>query len=48
MPVTAGKIFAMLNVDQEMARKPYGEGLKPGHKIEPPIALFPRIEKPKA
>jgi methionyl-tRNA synthetase len=48
MPVTAGKIFAMLNVDQEMARKPYGEGLKLGHKIEPPVALFPRIEKPKA
>jgi methionyl-tRNA synthetase len=48
MPVSAGKIFAMLNVDQETARKPYGEGLKPGHKIEPPTALFPRIEKPKA
>jgi methionyl-tRNA synthetase len=48
MPVTTQKIFEMLNVDEDTARKPYGEGLKPGHKINPPIALFPRIEKPKA
>jgi methionyl-tRNA synthetase len=32
MPMTAQKIFAMLNVDEDTARKPYGEGLKPGHK----------------
>ncbi|HLW69618.1 MAG TPA: methionine--tRNA ligase [Candidatus Binataceae bacterium] len=48
MPVTAQKIFAMLNVDEETARKPYGEGLKLGHKVNPPVALFPRIEKAKA
>ncbi len=47
MPVTAGKIFDMLNVDAETARRPYGAGLKPGHKIKPPVALFPRIEKSK-
>ena len=45
MPVTAGKIFAMLNVDAEMAGKPYGEGLKPGDRVNAPVALFPRIEK---
>jgi methionyl-tRNA synthetase len=48
MPVTAGKIFEMLSVDAGIASKPYGEGLKPGHKIKTPVALFPRIEKPKA
>ncbi len=47
MPVTAGKIFDLLNVDEELARKPYGEGFKPGHKIKPPVPLFPRIEKSK-
>jgi methionyl-tRNA synthetase len=47
MPVTAGKIFDMLNVDAETARQPYGTGLKPGNKIKPPVALFPRIEKSK-
>jgi methionyl-tRNA synthetase len=45
MPVTARKIFDMLNVDEETARKPFGAGLKPGHKVKAPIALFPRIEK---
>lgn len=45
MPVTAGKLFGMLNVDQKLARAPYGEGLKPGHKVNAPVALFPRIEK---
>jgi len=32
-------------VDDTAARKPYGEGLKPGHKVNAPIALFPRREK---
>lgn len=45
MPVTARKIFDLLNVDDTAARKPYGEGLKPGHKVNAPIALFPRREK---
>ncbi len=48
MPVTAGKIFDMLNVDEATARKPYGEGLRPGHRVKAPVALFPRIENPKA
>jgi methionyl-tRNA synthetase len=45
MPATAGKLFDMLNVDEKIARAPYGEGLKPGHKVNAPVALFPRIEK---
>jgi len=45
MPVTAHKIFELLNVDEATARKPYGEGLKPGHKVNPPVPLFPRREK---
>ena len=48
MPVTAKKMFDMLNIDAETARKPFGEGFKPGHKVNAPTALFPRIEKPKA
>ncbi|MBF6559348.1 MAG: methionine--tRNA ligase [Candidatus Binataceae bacterium] len=48
MPVTARKIFAMLKVDDATARLPYGEGLKPGHQVNPPVALFPRREKPAA
>jgi methionyl-tRNA synthetase len=47
MPVTARRIFSMLNLDPdgEAARAPYGQGLTPGHKVNPPAALFPRIEK---
>lgn len=48
MPVTAWRIFDMLNIDAETASKPYGEGLHPGHKVKSPVPLFPRIEKPKA
>jgi methionyl-tRNA synthetase len=47
MPVTARKIFDLLNVDSTTSRKPYGEGLLPGHTLNPPVALFPRIEKQK-
>jgi hypothetical protein len=46
MPVTAAKIFDLLNVrDDATKRAPYGEGLKPGHKVQPPTPLFPRREK---
>ena len=47
MPVTARKIFDLLDVDEETARQPYGAGLKPGHRVKPATPLFPRIEKPK-
>jgi methionyl-tRNA synthetase len=48
MPITTGKLLDLLNLDAAIARRPYGEGLKPGHRVKPPVALFPRIEKPKA
>jgi methionyl-tRNA synthetase len=48
MPVTSGKIFDLLNADGGTMRAPYGEGLKAGHKVKSPVALFPRIERTKA
>ncbi|MGH8014165.1 MAG: class I tRNA ligase family protein, partial [Candidatus Binataceae bacterium] len=48
MPVMARRILDLLNVDEQSAGLPFGEGLKPGHKVKPPIALFPRIEKTQA
>ena len=47
MPVTAGRLSAMLNVDYAIAGKPWGAGFTAGHKVKAPAALFPRIEKPK-
>jgi methionyl-tRNA synthetase len=48
MPVTSKKILALLNVDDKLARAPYGEGIKPGHHVNPTTPLFPRIEKKSA
>ena len=48
MPTMAAKLVDLLNVDAKTLRAPYGEGLKPGHRVKPPIVLFPRIDKPKA
>ena len=48
MPVTAKKILALLNVDEKLARAPYGDGIKPGHRVNPATPLFPRIDKEKA
>jgi methionyl-tRNA synthetase len=46
MPVTVGKIFEMLNLSDDASKHaPFGAGLKPGHKVNPPTALFPRREK---
>jgi methionyl-tRNA synthetase len=47
MPTASRRIFELLNLQAEtdVARAPYGEGLKPGHKVNAPVALFPRIEK---
>jgi methionyl-tRNA synthetase len=45
MPVTARKILDLLEVDEATARTPFGEGLKPGHRVKPATPLFPRIEK---
>ncbi len=48
MPVTAQRIVDLLQVDEATATAPYGQGLKPGHRVKAPTPLFPRIEKPKA
>ena len=48
LPTMSGKLVDLLNVDEKTLRAPFGEGLKPGHRVKPPIPLFPRIEKPKA
>lgn len=45
MPTTAAKLADLLNADEATLRAPYGEGLKPGHRVKPPIPLFPRIDK---
>jgi methionyl-tRNA synthetase len=46
MPETAGRIARLLNADESIMRSKFGEGLKPGHRVNPPVALFPRIDKP--
>jgi len=48
LPTMATKLVDLLNVDEATLRAPYGEGLKPGHRVKPPIPLFPRIDKPKS
>ena len=45
MPVTSKKILALLNVDEALARAPYGQGIKPGHRVNPTLPMFPRIDK---
>ncbi|MGA7871775.1 MAG: methionine--tRNA ligase [Candidatus Binatus sp.] len=45
MPVTSKKILELLNVDETLARAPYGDGIKPGHRVNPTTPLFPRIDK---
>jgi len=45
MPVTSKKILGLLNVDEARAHAPYGDGIKPGHRVNPTTPLFPRIDK---
>ncbi len=47
MPGTSRRMFDMLAVDGKTARAPFGEGIRKGHRVNPPVPLFPRIEKPK-
>jgi methionyl-tRNA synthetase len=48
MPVTSRRMLDLLGVDEEQARAPFGQGLKPGHRVKPATPLFPRIEKKPA
>ncbi|MGH7813453.1 MAG: methionine--tRNA ligase [Candidatus Binataceae bacterium] len=43
MPNTARKLFELLKVDAATV----GNVFEQGHRVKPPIPLFPRIEKPK-
>jgi methionyl-tRNA synthetase len=45
MPVASKKILGLLNVDEKLGRAPYGNGIKPGHRVNPTAPLFPRIDK---
>jgi methionyl-tRNA synthetase len=47
LPTMAAKLGDLLNLDEKTLRAPYGYGFRPGHRVKPPVALFPRIEKPK-
>ena len=47
MPVTSARMFEMLAVDEKTARAPFGQGIRKGHRVNPPVPLFPRIEKAK-
>ena len=44
MPETALELRALLAIDDERLKTPWGEGFVPGHKVNPPKVLFPRIE----
>ena len=48
MPITSGRLLELLAADEITARAPYGRGFKPGHRVNAPVQLFPRIEKPRA
>src|SRR5208282_485638 len=43
MPVTSARMFEMLAVDEKTARAPFGQGIRKGHRVNPPVPLFPRI-----
>ncbi len=45
MPATSAKILELLAVDQATARAPFGQGIKPGHRVKPTTPLFPRIDR---
>ena len=44
MPDTVRELRAMLAVDEDRLNASWGRGFAPGHKVNPPQILFPRIE----
>jgi len=44
LPDTAGELSALLALDNDALRAPWGRGFAAGHQIHPPKVLFPRIE----
>jgi methionyl-tRNA synthetase len=49
MPVTSRRMLDLLGIGTDKCNCPahtaFGQGLKPGHYVKAPVALFPRIEK---
>jgi methionyl-tRNA synthetase len=44
MPETAQELRALLAIDDDRLKAPWGEAFAPGHPVKPPKVLFPRIE----
>jgi methionyl-tRNA synthetase len=44
MPKTTRELRALLAIDEDRLKFPWGEALAPGHQVNPPKVLFPRIE----
>jgi methionyl-tRNA synthetase len=44
LPETARELGALLALDGDALRVPWGEGFGTGHQVNPPKVLFPRIE----
>jgi methionyl-tRNA synthetase len=48
LPETSARLQKLLNVPEGgQMRKPWGDFFVPGHKVEPPVVLFPRIDTEK-
>ncbi|HJZ69627.1 MAG TPA: methionine--tRNA ligase [Blastocatellia bacterium] len=48
MPTASRRMLDLLSADEGLASAPFGQGFKIGHRVKPPVPLFPRIEKPHA
>lgn len=46
MPVMARRMLELLSVAEADACAPFGQVIGSGHLVKPPVALFPRLEKP--
>ena len=44
MPETAVELRSLLAINLDRLNAPWGQGFAEGHKVNPPKALFPRIE----
>jgi len=48
LPETSARLRKLLNVPGAgQMGKPWGDFFVPGHKVEPPVVLFPRIDTEK-
>ena len=47
MPDTAEELRGLLGIDKAKLAAAWGEAFVPGHRVNPPKNLFPRIETAK-